>query len=197
MDKETALDELQFIRKLMSESRATVVSNGKDYIYWGILVSLGLFFMYFNFLLGFGINALYLWIVLIGSGWSYTFYEHYSKGRKRSVSTFAGKLLGAIWMSAGIAMSMFGFIATTAGALGGGYVSPAISTVLGMAYFISSYIHDEKWMIWIAILWWVGATIMFYYPGLYTMLMMGLMMIFLQVVPGILLYKKYKKEKAQ
>lgn len=194
MENSNPIDDLQFIRKLMSETKTTVVDNGVEYIFWGILVAVGLISMYFFFLLDIDLPVLYLWLGIIGAGWVFSAVTGYKRSRRIKVRTFAGNLLGAIWLSAGIAMSMFGFVATTAGAIRGGFVSPSISVVLGMAFFVSSYLHGESWMKWIAVLWWAGAAVMFYNPGLYTVLMMAGMMICLQVLPGIYLYRKYKSE---
>ena len=42
MDEKTALEELQFIRKVIDEGKKSVVYNGKDYIFWGLIVIVGM-----------------------------------------------------------------------------------------------------------------------------------------------------------
>jgi len=37
MDEKTALEEIRFIRSVMEESKKSIVYNGKDYIFWGIM----------------------------------------------------------------------------------------------------------------------------------------------------------------
>ena len=46
MDEKTALEEIQFIRSVIEESKKSVVYNGKDYIFWGVIVIVGMMSTY-------------------------------------------------------------------------------------------------------------------------------------------------------
>src|SRR5947208_1137413 len=50
METLQAQEELAFIRKIIAESRATFVEDGKPYIIWGILVALAMGMTYFSVL---------------------------------------------------------------------------------------------------------------------------------------------------
>ena len=93
-------------------------------------------------------------------------------------------------------MTLFGFIAPLSGAVNGVFISPMISVVLGIAYFVSGFLYDSKWISFLSFGWWGGAIIMFFYPGMQVFLVMSLMLILLQIVPGIILYIKFRKEYA-
>ena len=43
MDEKRAAEELNFIKNIINESRSSFALNGKPYIFWGILIVVGLF----------------------------------------------------------------------------------------------------------------------------------------------------------
>ena len=114
--------------------------------------------------------------------------------KKRATSTFAARILGSVWISCGVAMTILGFAGSLTNAYNGVFISPIISVVLGIGYLITGVIHGKKWVSLLSIGWWLGALLMFYLQNLETLLIMTGMMIFLQTIPGILLYKESKRE---
>lgn len=194
MDDRTALDELIFIRKVIEDSKRTVVENGIGYIFWGILVFLGLMSGYIGMMFHLPINSIWLWVVLIGFGWCYTILANIKRHNTLQTKTFAGKILMSVWIGAGIAMTILGFVATASGMIHGYAVSPLIGIVLGAAYFISGMIYDSKWVKMLSIGWWVGGIAMFYIHNIHQVLMMAIMMLVLQVIPGFIFYYNSKNE---
>ncbi len=197
MNEKKALEEISFIKQIMQDSRKTFVDNGIGYIVWGVIIVLALLSEYFiitnQIKNNYGLN----WIILIGIGWIFTAISR-AKQRKESKSiTFAGKILGAVWFSVGIAMMIIGFIGPTSGALGGVFVSPVISVILGIAYLVSGVVYGSRWISFISLGWWAGAILMFYWPGMQVFWIMSLMMIIFQIIPGIILFQHTKKELAQ
>lgn len=194
MDEKIAIDELQFIKKIIEDSKATIIYNGKDYIVWGMLIVVGLLLDYSAYILNFRRNFILFWAAIIGLGWIYSYTSYRKRKSERKAKTFAGKILGAVWLATGLGMTMVGFWGIPSGAIPGISISPILSIFLGMAFLISGYIHNENWIKYLSIGWWAGAFFMFYFPGAHTALVMAFMMFFFQVVPGIYFYKKYKKE---
>ena len=195
MEDRTAIDELIFIRKVIEDSKRSVAENGIGYIFWGILVFLGLMSVYLKIVFDLPYDSNWVWIILIGFGWAYTIIANLIKKRKKHVKTFAGKILMSVWVSAGIVMTIIGFVATAAGMIPGYAVSPLISTVLGAAYFISGIIYDSKWVKLLSVGWWLGGIGMFFVVNINQILIMALMMLFLQVIPGFIFYFGSKKMK--
>ena len=195
MNEHTAFEELAYIKKIIQDSRRKVIDNGLGFIIWGILVLLGLLSTYYMLVNKIHLGIPWNWIILVGLGWIYTFYQVIRKVKKqKQPSSFAEKIIGALWFSSGLSMTLFGFIAPASGAVNGVFISPMISVVLGIAYFVSGFIYDYKWISSLAFGWWIGAIVMFFYPGMQVFLIMSLMLILLQIVPGIILYLKFKKE---
>jgi hypothetical protein len=193
MNENAAVEELAFIKNIIKESRKSYALSGKPYIFWGILIVVGLFLEYLR-----GIDIIdfdymfFVWIILIGIGWGYAYHESKKHKRESKTISLAGKILGGVWLACGVSMTIFGFLGTISGAIKGVYVSPVLSLVLAIAYFVTGVVYDYKWQRNLSIGWWAGAIFMFFFPGEHTNLIMALMMIGLQIVPGIILLNKVK-----
>ncbi len=202
METKTAQEELAFIRKVIADSRAAVADNGLDFIIWGLLVAFGMFanFVFYltkiERLLG-GWIYLVLWIGIMGSGWAFSLIRHLGDENKHRSSTLGGRLLKALWLGCGAAIMIFIFIGGPAHRVD---PSPAIAAILGIGFFVSGTLLDFAPMRWSGILWWLASAGMFNiwwnfsHLVFYEPLVFGLLMLGLQVVPGIILYRRWKKE---
>jgi hypothetical protein len=194
MDSISAQEELSFIKKVIEDSKKILIMDGKDFIIWGIITALGLLITYFAIITKQYSLIDWTWFILIGLGWVYAFFSNIKRAKKQKTRTFAGKIMGAIWFSMGIAATILGFIGGGSGAINGIFISPAISTVVGVAYFLSGIVYGSKWMTGLSVGWWLGAVYMFLFPGIYSLLIMAGMMLLFQIIPGIVLYRKYTVE---
>ncbi len=187
--------EISTIKKIMEDSRRIAVHNGKHYIFWGILVSAALFTNYIMVLMNVELNYQgFMWFVLMTCGAITGGIMEKLEHRKKCARTFAGKLLSTLWFASGIAMFMFGFLGTVVHAYDPLFICPIIFTVLGVSYYTSGEIQQTKWFKYLSFGWWAGAVLLFLYPGIHTLLIAGVMMLGFQTVPGIILYRRWKKE---
>ncbi len=193
MDDKTALEELQFIRKVIDETRQSVVYNGKDYIFWGIIVIIGMMSTYILVINEIYFRYFYIWLVLIPVGWAYSLYNS-KKEKAKNPSTFAGKLIGYVWGVSGIAMTIIGFIGPYSGAINPMGISPIACIIMGGAYFLTGKLCEAKWMSYLSYGWWIGGTALLFIKTIESFLIMSLLMLFFQTIPGIVIYRKYKKE---
>ncbi|MFC2092924.1 hypothetical protein ACFLSV_03390 [Bacteroidota bacterium] len=194
MDTKQAELEITLIKKIMQDSRKIIVFDGKGFIIWGVLILIGLIGTYISIMMEVSYYVFWLWIIVIGIGWIYNLVTHWIIGSKVRVRTFAGKILGGVWLSCGIAMTLIGFLGTYSGALRGWGISPMMSIILGIAYFVSGIIYGHPWAKCLSFGWWGGAIVMFLFPGLHILLIFAVMMIMFLITPGILFYVKWKKE---
>lgn len=190
-----AQQELAFIKKVMIDSRKILIDDGKGTIFWGLLISFGLLITYLSIAQGWETSLSWFWPVLITFGWIYTIVTEIRSERKRRVKTFAGKIMGAVWISFGISATILGFVGTVSGAYHGVFISPLIAVLLGTGYLVSGLLYGKAWVSYLSIAWWGGAIVMFFMQNLETLLIMIGMMIVFQVIPGIILYKEFKKER--
>lgn len=194
MEKQQAELEINIIKQIMEDSKKIAIDDGKAYIIWGVLVVIGLLGTYFLIFEKIFNYIGWLWIAVIGLGWIYTFIANFRKNPEKKVRTFAGKILGAVWVSCGIAMTMVGFVGTASGAIGAYTISPLMSVILGIAYFVTGIVYGQPWVRNLAIGWWLGAIVTFIWSGMNSLLVFAAMMTALQIIPGIIFYSKFKKE---
>lgn len=205
MDRICAQEELAFIRKVIADSRAAVADNGLDYIVWGLLVALGMFTSFIFYLTKLeriwgGWIYLILWIAVMGSGWAFSLIRHLTDRKEPRASTLGGRILKSLWLGCGAAIMIFIFIGGPAHRVD---PSPAIAAVLGIGFFVSGTLLDFPLMRWSGALWWVASAGMFniwwHFPQLvfYEPLIFGSLMILRQVIPGIILFRRWKQEAAE
>jgi hypothetical protein len=193
MEQIDARQELVFIKKVIQDSRTAVVDNGIEYIVWGALVALGMFGTVALVRLGAagGRVTLALWAGIMGVGWAFSLIRHHRHRRRAPAETLAGRLLGAIWLGCGVAIMLFLFVH---GPVRHADPCPPIAAVLGIGFFLSGMLMDFMPLRWSGICWWLGsAALLFLRPMTAELLFFGLMMIVFQVVPGVILYRKWKR----
>lgn len=195
METKQAEQELSEIKRIMEDSRRIMVDDGLGFIIWGSLVAIGLISTYLSILefLAWKITSI-AWFVLIGSGWVITIFQIRKEKKERRAVTFAGKVAGAIWGSAGVTMTIIGFVGSYTGLVRGMGISPLMACVMAAAFFVSGVVYNEKKFRYLGIAWWAGSLVMFFWHSPHTLLLFALMMIFMQVLPGFIMYKKWKKE---
>ena len=192
MDEKLALEELQFIKKVIEESKRSIVYNGMDYIIWGALVIIGMLSTYSLAVSGIRFNFLYVWLMLIPIGWGFSFYNRkYCTGK--SPKTITTKAIGAVWFGAGICMTLVGFGGPVLGGMHGMFISPVLAIICGGGYFVAGRILDSKPTTYLSLGWWIGGIILFMVHSINQMLIMSALMLFFQTIPGILVYRKYKR----
>jgi hypothetical protein len=194
MEKQQAELEINMIKKIMEDSRKIVKDDGIGFIIWGVLIIAGMISSYFTVQAKLYDYIVWIWVILITCGWVYTLISYILKDSKKTVKTFAGKILGGLWMAAGISMTLIGFIGPMSHSIGGYTVTPLVSIILGIANYVTGIVYGKNWIRNLAYGWWTGAVLMFFWPGIQTFLIFAAMMVFLQVIPGIILYLIFKKE---
>lgn len=189
---DTATQELAFLRKVIQDSRRSVVDNGLSFIVWGILVTIGVGAIYIEILNNsFGWSG-WVWLVCIVSGIIFSIVY----GRKRTqdpVQTFANRLLGRLWTSLGISMALVGFVGSLSHMIHPISISPLMACFLAVSYYVSGIVYDLNWFKNLAFGWWIGAIVMFLWDSPHTLGLYCLLMIALQIIPGILLRRRWKE----
>ncbi|MBN2829364.1 MAG: hypothetical protein JXR56_03465, partial [Candidatus Cloacimonetes bacterium] len=132
---------------------------------------------------------MFMWGGLILIGWLIAMF-----GIKRQKSGSRAKLLGSIWMATGISLSMIPFLGVISGLLSAKGIAPVLSCVLGTAYYITGALNEYKWMKLVALGWWIGAVVLFLWTACENYLLFSMMMILLQVLPGIKMNKLWKEQ---
>jgi len=196
MDQKSAIEELALIRRVMEESRRFAVDNGKYYLAWGIIITIAIFAQYAVILIDNESVSSWIWIVTVAFGWLISIVMGMREPSKPGVWTVGARLISLIWVSAGVSMTILGFVGGMTGAVHSWAICPVIATVMGGAYTTSSLVYRMKWLTMVGIAWWVGAIVMFAVEGLATLPIFGTMMILFQIVPGLVFYRTWKRNLA-
>ena len=178
--------DIAYIKNIINDSRSIIADNGLGFVFWGVLVSIGLLINYAVLANGYALKVQTVWLVIFAIGIALTVWGIFQDRHNKKVETLAGKFLGAIWIAFLVTMVINGFLGSMYPAL--------VASLLGMAYFPTGYATGFAAFRYLAAGWWIAAIIMFLFPGLYTVVLFAVLMIVFQVLPGILIYRRCKKD---
>jgi hypothetical protein len=197
MDADKAYNEIAFIKKVITDSQKVLMDNGKIYILWSCLAILCIVLKYGKSAMGLDFNNLwvYLAVILIGSLLTHLL-KNFSTA-ERHVRTFSQKILEGIWMSWGISIVILVIVGYLSGRIDDRAIPAIIAAIMGSGQFVSGMASHASWIRNAAIGWWSGAIVLFWLPGEYAIALLGVMLIVFQLVPGVMLYRKWNKELIQ
>lgn len=187
--------EISFIKKVMEDSRQATLDNGKYYILWGVVVGIASILTYIGVkqnLEGNFIN--WVWMNCIVIGWVLSFIFMFKDRKKERNKTFAGKMIMHTWIGAGITMAVLSFVGIPAKVIPYAAICPIIAAVSGGANYISSRLQKSTFILVVAFGWWIGAGIMFFMEGIDVILFYGILLSLFSIIPGLVLYFRWKKE---
>ncbi|HEX2984884.1 MAG TPA: hypothetical protein VHO28_15190 [Ignavibacteriales bacterium] len=189
-------EELLYIKKVMEESKRSYLDNGLDSIIWGVIVIFGLVFTYVSVVIHVYLYMGIVWVILGAGGWAMSFYIHRKEAKKQRVKTVASRILSSVWIACGLALTIFLFTGMFFNVYPDVFISPLAAIILGIGYFVTGDIVSLKWMKALSIGWWGGALFTLFFPNKESILVLAGMMLFFQTIPGIIVYRKCKKEEA-
>ncbi len=195
-------EELAFIRKIIEDSRRSFSEDGKPYIVWGLVVAMGMTITYLSALLNQDFYVGYIWIGLMVIGYGYIAWMVRQNKGKRRTKNFVDRMQGAIWGACGSALGLGVFLCNVQISHGPDSFPPihpyyacfVAALILGIAYFLSGFAMEIPWLRNIGVVWWVGAVAMYLFPSIHMLGLYAGMLICFQVVPGVLLNRRYRHE---
>jgi hypothetical protein len=187
--------ELSFIKKVMEDSKRVTVDNGMGFIIWGFLGVAGIIATYADHYLKMGLGSLYIWIAVFAIGIFYVIFSVYREGKRERVKTLAGNLLGSVWISCLLVSGFMLVIPLLVDKMPSQVILSIILFIIGIGYYVSNSILDYKWIKYNAYIWWLTGFINLVLKFPHSqMVYLGILLIFFQIVPGMVIYKKWKKE---
>ncbi len=194
-------DELQFIRKIIADSRMAFVEDGKPYIVWGLIVAIGMGVTYISAITQHDLYSGYVWLGLVLFGWGTIIkYVMDKKKQPARARSFIDRIQGSIWGACGgsiglvIVLLMFNYqFDPTLGSINPIFTCFFSCILLGIAYFLSGIANDLDWLRNIGFAWWGGGVLMYMWPSIHTLGIYAAMLLLFQVIPGIILQRRYKK----
>lgn len=184
----TAEQDIAFIRNVIERSRNHVVEDGIHYILWGILASIGLIGTYIFVEIKIYDYIYYLWGGVAAVGWILSILISAKEAQEHTTSPL-DKIYGMVWLGCGVGLTISGFF--------GVYpkyfpITTVIALIIGIGFFISSFITDTKLLRFCGVVWWISSIFFFFWQTNESMLLFAAMLILFQVLPGIILRNRWK-----
>lgn len=187
MTVDDARADLAYIRHMMEDARYATSVGGGFFIAWGIAIGLGLLATWAHLAGHWEVPNFAAWTMCIALGGIATFFL---VRREQRAATPASRLVGMVWLSMGVSLLIIFFIGVGSGNLAPVHMPALSSTLAGGAVFLTGVLAGLAWLRNLAFAWWAGAVVMFAWPGMYVLLLMGVMLLVLYVVPGIVLIRR-------
>jgi len=200
MTQENIEQDLQFIKKTLENNRRKLVDNGVFYILWGVMSVLGTAISYIFINLNMLHILPYFWLGFI----IIFFFIQKILDRKtesnKHIVTFGWKVFNAVWLSVGITAVLLSTLFFTTSIIPVPVFLGSIAAVFGIAYYLSGIINDLKFLTYLSFAWWTATVILVLWEQFinlyYIAMFFAGLIFFLQVIPGIMIYKKWKRDYA-
>jgi hypothetical protein len=185
MSDRSAQEDLEMIRRLMQQGRATVRAGAPHYVVWGLLVTAALVTEWARARGLVDVDSLWVWAGLMGAGWAASLIVGARSARNAPVRTAGGRTLMGIWVGTGVTLTLAGFVGVGTGALAGGGMLGLTAAALGGAVFATSFVHDSGLIRAAAVVWWAGAGVLFAWSDPAAILLLAGLTAGLLLAPGI------------
>jgi len=187
-EERTPEETLEYIRNFLSITRKAFEVDRFYYLFWGSVIPVWTGLSYLLGLLGKPQFIAYAWIVLyIASPVYFTMRE-----RRRSrggVKTFAGRIYGTLWTGVFLTAAVFMLTYLAAGVLSVTLGLSLICGLLGLAYWVGSYLIEKRFIRYLAGGWWVTAIGLPFLPPFWAPALMAAATVLLELIPGLFLLK--------
>jgi hypothetical protein len=197
MSEDAVRDDIAFIRRTMEQGRRVVGSWSADMLVWGIAVTLGYAGAYARVRGWWTLDPNWLWTGLVVLAWLYSLrrVRRLASRTDAAAARLMRSPIGMLWFACGVFLTITSFAVIFATAPNTWWINGAISAgVMGIAFFVTSFLCDLPWMRWVALAWWLGEVAMFVLrqqpEGL---LLGGALMLVLLAVPGFVLMRRSRE----
>ena len=160
MDADAVREDIAFIRRSIEQGRRIAGAWSPDMLVWGIAIALGYFGTYARARGYWTINPNWLWLACILLPWAYSLRRLRGRLVGRAPDAPAERRLASplamLWFACGIFLTILGLAAIFSGERNPWWINPAAAGVMGIGFFVSSYLSNVVWLRWVGIAWWAG-----------------------------------------
>ena len=160
MDADAAREDIAFIRRSIEQGRRIAGAWSPDMLVWGIATAIGYFGTYARVRDYWTGNAGWLWLACILLPWAYSLRRVPARLSARSSEAPTERRLASplamLWYACGIFLTILGLAAIFSGERNPWWINPAVAGVMGIGFFVSSFLSNVVWLRWVGIAWWVG-----------------------------------------
>ncbi len=190
-------EDLQYVKQMIDNNRRSLIDNGLMYISTGLIIAVGVIAAY---ILGTQNRTdlfPYLWLPLIAVMIVVNYFVQKKSEKKKVKKTFISKIFDSVWFACGIPLLVITILHFTTAAISLPGLFIAASAILGIGYYLTGVINDLSFMKVLAFGWWAGTVLsmLWNYIGeeYQLALLFSALVLLLEVIPGIVIYRKYKR----
>lgn len=182
--KQQALQDLEFIRRVMEETRRAAVGSNPLFFLWGAVIWVEVLLTYgFVYVSVKGPDLIpyipWVWALLSAAAVVYTIAFLVQGSRRRAkLSTFSDRVIGYLWTGSLVSLVLIAYLSPLNAILTGqgySYVLPmaAQTVLLAGALFVMGGVYELRSLMNLALAFWVGAVLELLGPSDWTALIHG------------------------
>jgi hypothetical protein len=195
MHENQLFDDVEFVKQMIANNRRALVDNGIKYLATGVYIVVGVAATFLLDFLGKSGWMPYVWLALMTLLMLFIVVAQKRLDKGRVKNTFATQTFTAVWTACAvpILITSFLFFVTNAIPLNG--LMASVSACMGIAYYLTGVINDLRFMKFLAAGWWAGVALSLLWSRFGEEYQLGLffsvLILLLEIVPGIVIYKKW------
>ena len=180
-------DDLAFIRRLMEGARENVSDHSPHLILWGCLQATAEVLAHLARHGVFLVSITGIWAVVVAIGFAGSWLLAHRTHKSAPVNSLVNRILAAIWIGLGLALTLIGFLGAGTGSLPP-QVTPGVKAVIiGSAFFASAFLPSRTLYWLLAAAWWILGGTLLVWPFPDAGLAMAGGQVLFMVVPGLVL----------
>ena len=189
MTHQDAADDLAYIRRVMEETRRYTAAQGVFFVIWGVAMTAAILLTWLQITGSLGGSNYAVWAITMFLGWVTTMYFAWRQQRD-SVAPHQARLIGMNWTAVGIAMGLAFFVGTPFHTIGFQAIPGLSALFVGVGIFNTAHLSGIRWLAGVGVIWLLTGALMLAWPGFHTMLLMAALLVFGQILPGMVLMRE-------
>ncbi len=183
-------ESLQIIQSMINTAKNKISENGFYFLLWGALVIIACVAQFIMIKFDFGEKSNFVWMIMPLVGVPISLFYGFKQNKKETTKSHTDKLYGFLWLGFGITLAIMIFVAVYS------KISPIpfILALVGLATFVSGAIYKFTPLIIGGIIFWIACLACIAFKGPEQLLIDAVATFLGYILPGIILWKKSKKE---
>jgi len=196
MNDKQIFEDVEYVKQMIANNRRALVDNGIMYIATGVYIVVGVAATFLLDTLGKGSWMSSVWLVLMALLMLSIVLAQKRIEKGAVKKTFATQIFSGVWFACGIPVLITSILFFVTNDIQLKSFMACVSACMGIGYYLTGVINDLRFMKYLAAGWWAGVALSLlwsrfgqeYQLGLF----FSLLIILLEIVPGMIIYKKWK-----
>jgi hypothetical protein len=186
----TAHQSMEIIHSMIATAKNNLSDDGFHFLLWGVLVIMASLAQYY---LAVVVEIQYNflpWMVMPAVGIPAAFIYEWQKKKTEKVKTLFDRVFSLLWLAIGVGMFLLIYISVS------NHIPPVpfIMAIVGVGTFVSGAILRFNMLVLGGVVFWLGAFACTLTTPLNQLLINAIATFIGYIVPGVMLWKEYKKE---